>query len=769
MHTKYKAEKVRKAAAQAAAQAKQNNKSNKKNKVKGKKPEPESTSEDTEATTTETETETEAETETEPESEEVSEEPPKRGQGGKNKKQQKQQKNAKNNDQNSEAAPQSRKKGGKKGGAKATASEEPPSPPEKAPDVPVEAAQKPKKSKSKSKDRVAGKKKSDIAPQYPPPELRRPNLIMPIQSKVSHVEHVVESDADPSPNAFHDSRNGILRHYTGPVYGNPHGQLYPQRSYSNNPPIGTPHPLNNPWYNGFRPDQTNSQAPPQVPGPQQQQWHQQKQWLQQGPGPQQPQYPRQGPGSQQPQQYYQQGPMPMPPQQSTRQPVQQPPMNGPPPNNANGPAPWFQGWGSTVVGRGDKAGGASPQISSPSVGVVNRKHKKNVAFSARDASTGYGEPTTGSGRSERSERRHGKKSGYARDSNTLWAGSDTKSPEDNGRKSTESRHKSGGSNSSRVNFGGETVDSFLSRLNSNSSRHDSPQGQAASGGGSFRNAPAQNDAGYGGWNGQDNGFPTGGASAAPFAGSNNGGWGGNNQWEGSQNGNINNNNSAGGFGGGSQGWNNNTSPVQVSNNDGNNDMNQGFNTGFDGQQNSMGASNNLQKDAPWGGSNRGGSKKNEGSIQFGGNTSNQFNGAPISPMQGSQQNWGNNSNNNANQPWGDENTSNNGGGFPQQGWGNSNGSNNGGGNTNWGTASINGNANAMNTSGQAASLGGDANNDSRWTSTPANDENNVFNISNQSSHKSHNGSRNDNNVGPSSHHSGDIPGVSSFWKFCPYH
>ncbi|SPO02784.1 uncharacterized protein DNG_05459 [Cephalotrichum gorgonifer] len=90
----------------------------------------------------------------------------------------------------------------------------------------------------------------------PGPHIRRPNLIRPIRAEVMQVEHAVEGPEDPRPNAFIDERNNIVRVYHGPAYGNPLGKLYPRRDPSLRPlPVGVPHPLENPYYHGFRSNQ----------------------------------------------------------------------------------------------------------------------------------------------------------------------------------------------------------------------------------------------------------------------------------------------------------------------------------------------------------------------------------------------------------------------------------------------------------------------------------------------------------------------------------
>ncbi|KAI0128556.1 hypothetical protein BJ170DRAFT_333930 [Xylariales sp. AK1849] len=105
-------------------------------------------------------------------------------------------------------------------------------------------------------------KRSKLPPFHQPPEIRRPELLLPIHAQVLQVEHAVEGMEDPRPNAFYDVEHGIMRVYHGPSYGNPNGALYPRRVYNNQTlPIGTPHPAHNPWYNGF-PRGVQPSAPP---------------------------------------------------------------------------------------------------------------------------------------------------------------------------------------------------------------------------------------------------------------------------------------------------------------------------------------------------------------------------------------------------------------------------------------------------------------------------------------------------------------------------
>ncbi|KAH8674077.1 hypothetical protein BX600DRAFT_495389 [Xylariales sp. PMI_506] len=93
-------------------------------------------------------------------------------------------------------------------------------------------------------------------------KIRQPELLMPVQAQVLQVEHAVETHNDPRPNAFFDVEHGIMRVYHGPSYGNPYGALYPKRMHNGQPPpIGTPHPSLNAWYNGFYPNAQAMQQP----------------------------------------------------------------------------------------------------------------------------------------------------------------------------------------------------------------------------------------------------------------------------------------------------------------------------------------------------------------------------------------------------------------------------------------------------------------------------------------------------------------------------
>lgn len=88
-------------------------------------------------------------------------------------------------------------------------------------------------------------------PTYP--KEMQPNMIMPPHTKVTQVEHTVETDNDPRPNAFFDSTKGITRVYHGPRYGNHMGELYGKKNTDSLMPPGSAfppgwQPHNAPWY-----------------------------------------------------------------------------------------------------------------------------------------------------------------------------------------------------------------------------------------------------------------------------------------------------------------------------------------------------------------------------------------------------------------------------------------------------------------------------------------------------------------------------------------
>ncbi|KAK0621314.1 hypothetical protein B0T17DRAFT_508676 [Bombardia bombarda] len=99
--------------------------------------------------------------------------------------------------------------------------------------------------------------KAAIPTPFPPPQVRDPNLIMPVRAQVVQLEHTVEDPTqDPRPNAFIDHEHGICRVYHGPYWGNPYGALYPRKTTSKPvAPPGMPHPLNTTYHWGVMPEQ----------------------------------------------------------------------------------------------------------------------------------------------------------------------------------------------------------------------------------------------------------------------------------------------------------------------------------------------------------------------------------------------------------------------------------------------------------------------------------------------------------------------------------
>src|SRR3569833_103049 len=97
----------------------------------------------------------------------------------------------------------------------------------------------------------------------PTPELRQPNLLMPIKAQVLQDKHTKKTPKNPRPNAFLDYEHGIIRVYHGPAYGAAWGALYPKRVWSGPPPpIGVPHPLSNPYFGGYDPAAGAGAKPP---------------------------------------------------------------------------------------------------------------------------------------------------------------------------------------------------------------------------------------------------------------------------------------------------------------------------------------------------------------------------------------------------------------------------------------------------------------------------------------------------------------------------
>lgn len=119
-------------------------------------------------------------------------------------------------------------------------------------------------SKKRQQQKEQGDNKKGNYPEgLPEPHPRRPNYIEPIRAEVVQTERVIEGPEDPKPNAYYDAEHNIIRVYHGPVYGQNHGQgLYPKRDPNGRVlPMGTPHPSQNPWFNGFKDNQGETNVP----------------------------------------------------------------------------------------------------------------------------------------------------------------------------------------------------------------------------------------------------------------------------------------------------------------------------------------------------------------------------------------------------------------------------------------------------------------------------------------------------------------------------
>ncbi|KAI1335540.1 hypothetical protein F5Y15DRAFT_246673 [Xylariaceae sp. FL0016] len=228
-----------------------------KSKTKGRTPATDTDSGLTEATATETELESGSEEESEDEPPKKKGKPKVQGHAkqGKRSKNVNEQENAEEEEDTSLSEAEFTKVVEKKGKKQKTKDEEETSASE--PEPPQEVIKKGRK-KAKANDKTNNKRKShekpekSFPPAHLPPEMRQVQFLLPPRSQVLQVEHAVEGSEDPRPNAFYDHEGGIMRVFHGPVYGNPHGTLYPKRVYSHqNLPPGVPHPAQNPWYNGF--------------------------------------------------------------------------------------------------------------------------------------------------------------------------------------------------------------------------------------------------------------------------------------------------------------------------------------------------------------------------------------------------------------------------------------------------------------------------------------------------------------------------------------
>lgn len=109
------------------------------------------------------------------------------------------------------------------------------------------------KQKQEQKQKSPQKEKAEPAPQVEEPKKAvnkeawkmptypkemQPNWVMPPRTKVMRIEHTIENENDPRPNAFFDSTKGITRVYHGPVFGNHMGELYGNYNAENIKPPG---------------------------------------------------------------------------------------------------------------------------------------------------------------------------------------------------------------------------------------------------------------------------------------------------------------------------------------------------------------------------------------------------------------------------------------------------------------------------------------------------------------------------------------------------
>ncbi|KAI1094529.1 hypothetical protein F5B19DRAFT_37566 [Rostrohypoxylon terebratum] len=124
------------------------------------------------------------------------------------------------------------------------------------------------KAELKAKAKAEAEAAKPLPPPNSPPKFRQTRFVLPPESRVMHVEHTVEDSEDPHPNAFYDNKNGIMRVYHGPAYGNPNGVLYPKNRHNDTYrrlSVGTPHPQDNVYYNGFQGSPYGQPAPAPIP------------------------------------------------------------------------------------------------------------------------------------------------------------------------------------------------------------------------------------------------------------------------------------------------------------------------------------------------------------------------------------------------------------------------------------------------------------------------------------------------------------------------
>ena len=171
-------------------------------------------------------------------------------------------KNSQSNKNKSEGKTQKESKKSKKKAVESSAEEESSEEEEEEVRPPKKGKKgKQKKRKSENEAEAGDANMGDLWKKFNEPEgmpgnhTRRPHFIEPIRAQVVQTERVIESPDDPPPNAYYDTQHNVLRVYHGPVYGNHHGHpLYPDRTMQYHPPpMGMPHPLNNPYWNGNDP------------------------------------------------------------------------------------------------------------------------------------------------------------------------------------------------------------------------------------------------------------------------------------------------------------------------------------------------------------------------------------------------------------------------------------------------------------------------------------------------------------------------------------
>lgn len=127
----------------------------------------------------------------------------------------------------------------------AEATEDDQNPPEKGKNKKQKQKQKQQSTSPESSPKAVEHKKTvnkDAFKMPTYPKEMQPNWIMPPHTKVVRIEHAVENENDPKPNAFFDTTKGITRVYHGPVFGNHLGELYGNYNTDKLMPPGTGYP-----------------------------------------------------------------------------------------------------------------------------------------------------------------------------------------------------------------------------------------------------------------------------------------------------------------------------------------------------------------------------------------------------------------------------------------------------------------------------------------------------------------------------------------------